>query len=133
MPRHHRSHGTEFKRQVVAGYHAGETLHALARRRDLSRNPIRTWIEKAEAGALGEDAAELLADYEARIAALERLAGRPSGEIELSQKGSNAPNSRREARLPPRPSARQHFDPTGVRLDGRGAIEFLCRTRRQAR
>lgn len=30
MPRRHRSHSTEFKRQVVAEYHAGETLHALA-------------------------------------------------------------------------------------------------------
>ena len=29
MPRH-RSHSTEFKRQVVAEHHAGETLHALA-------------------------------------------------------------------------------------------------------
>jgi transposase-like protein len=36
MPRH-RSHSVEFKRQVVAEYHAGETLHGLARRHDLSR------------------------------------------------------------------------------------------------
>lgn len=57
MPRRHRSHSTEFKRQVVAEYHAGETLHALGRRHDLSRNLIRIWIEKAEAGALDEDAA----------------------------------------------------------------------------
>src|SRR6056297_1573634 len=72
MPRRHRSHSTEFKRQVVAEYHAGETLHALGRRHDVSRNLIRIWIEKAEAGALDEDAAaaELLTDYEARIAAL---------------------------------------------------------------
>jgi transposase len=40
MPRH-RSHSTDFKRQVVAEYHAGETLHALGRRHDLSRNLIR--------------------------------------------------------------------------------------------
>lgn len=85
MPRRHRSHSTEFKRQVVAEYHAGETLHALGRRHDLSRNLIRIWIEKAEAGALDEDAAaaELLADYEARIAALERLVGRQALEIEF--------------------------------------------------
>lgn len=37
----HRSHGTGFKRQVVAEYHAGETLHPLGRRHDLSRKPIR--------------------------------------------------------------------------------------------
>ncbi len=85
MPRRHRSHSTEFKRQVVAEYHAGETLHALGRRHDLSRNLIRIWIEKAEAGALDEDAAaaELLTDYEARIAALERLVGRQALEIEF--------------------------------------------------
>ena len=35
---------------------AGETLHGLARRHDLSRNLIRVWIEKYEAGALDEDA-----------------------------------------------------------------------------
>ena len=33
MPRH-RSHSIDFKRQVVAEYHAGETLHALGRRDD---------------------------------------------------------------------------------------------------
>ena len=88
MPRH-RSHSTEFKRQVVAEYHAGETLHGLARGHDLSRNLIRIWVEKAEAGALDDDAAaaELLGVYEARIAALERLVGRQALEIEF-QKGA---------------------------------------------
>jgi transposase-like protein len=85
MPIRHRSHCTEFKRQVVAEYHAGETLHALGRRHDLLRNLIHIWIEVAEVGALGEDAAasELLADYEARIAALERLVGRQALKIEF--------------------------------------------------
>jgi transposase-like protein len=54
MPRRHRSHSNEFKQKVVAEYHAGETLHALGRRHDVSRNLIRIWIEKAEAGALDE-------------------------------------------------------------------------------
>jgi transposase-like protein len=85
MSRRHRNHSTEFKRQVVAEYHGGETLHSLGRRHDLSRNLIRIWIEKADAGALDEDvaAAELMAEYEARIAALERLAGRQALEIEF--------------------------------------------------
>jgi len=88
MPRH-RSHSIDFKRQVVAEYHAGETLHALGRRHDLSRNLIRIWVEKAEAGSLDQDmaSAELLTEYEARIAALERLAGRQALEIEF-QKGA---------------------------------------------
>ncbi len=99
MPRRHRSHSAEFKRQVVAEYHAGETLHALSRRHDLSRNLIRIWVEKFEAGALDEDgaAAELLTDYEARIAALERLVGRQALEIEFLKGGMRSGPSRRSA------------------------------------
>jgi len=84
--------------QVVAEYHAGETLHALGRRHDLSRNPIRIWIEKAEAGALDQDmaSAELMSAYEARIAALERLVGRQALEIEFlkgARKNARSPRS----------------------------------------
>jgi transposase len=97
MPRH-RSHSTDFKRQVVAEYHAGETLHALGRRHDLSRNLIRIWVEKAEAGALDQDmaSAELLSEYDAQIAALERLVGRQALEIEFlkgAQKKARSPRS----------------------------------------
>jgi transposase-like protein len=97
MPRH-RSHSTDFKRQVVAEYHAGETLHALGRRHDLSRNLIRIWVEKAEAGSLDQDmaSAELLTEYETRIAALERLVGRQALEIEFlkgAQKNARSPRS----------------------------------------
>jgi transposase len=97
MPRH-RSHSIEFKRQVVAEYHAGETLHALGRCHDLSRNLIRIWVEKAEAGALDQDmaSAELLSEYETRIAALERLVGRQALEIEFlkgAQKSTRSPRS----------------------------------------
>ena len=99
MPRRHRSHSTEFKRQVVAEYHAGETLHALSRRHDVSRNLIRIWVDKSEAGALDEDgaAAELLTDYEARIAALERLVGRQALEIEFLKGGMRSAPCRRSA------------------------------------
>ena len=80
MPRH-RSHSVAFKRQVAEEYLAGETLHGLAKRHDISRNLIRVWLAKYEAGAFDDDAqaADLLQAYEARIAALERLsASRPS-------------------------------------------------------
>lgn len=98
MPRH-RSHSIEFKRQVVAEYHAGETLHGLARRHDLSRNLIRVWVEKAEAGALDQDVAtaDLLAAYEARIAALERLVGRQALEIEFLKGAQRSAASLRSA------------------------------------
>ena len=48
----HRTHSTEFKRQVAQEFLAGETLHGLAKRHDLSRNLIRIWVAKYESGAL---------------------------------------------------------------------------------
>ena len=81
----HRTHSIEFKRQVVQDYLAGETLHALAKRHDLSRNLVRIWIEKFEAGAFDDEvvAANTIEAYEARIAALERMVGRQALEIEF--------------------------------------------------
>jgi transposase-like protein len=83
MPRH-RSHSTEFKRQVAQEYLSGETLHGLAKRHDISRNLIRIWIQKHDAGAFEDDAvaADAIEAYEARIAALERLVGKQALEIE---------------------------------------------------
>jgi len=79
----------DLKRQVVAEYNAGETLHGLSKRHDVCRNLIRVWIAKAEAGAFNDDvaAAELLATYEARIAALERLVGRQALELAFVKGG----------------------------------------------
>ena len=95
MPRH-RSHSVAFKRQVAEEYLAGETLHGLAKRHDLSRNLIRVWLAKYEAGAFDDDAkaAELLQAYEARIAALERLVGKQALELEFLK------GARRSAPLP---------------------------------
>jgi transposase-like protein len=53
----HRTHSIAFKRQVVQEYLGGETMHGLAKRHDLSRNLIRIWVQKYEAGGLDEDAA----------------------------------------------------------------------------
>ena len=81
----HRSHSAAFKRQVVEEFLAGETLHGLSQRHDVSRQPIRIWVGKYEAGALDGyvQAADLLQEYEAKIAALERMVGRQAQEIEL--------------------------------------------------
>jgi transposase len=81
----HRTHSLEFKRQVAQEFLAGETLHSLAKRYDLSRNLIRIWVQRFEAGALDEDAvaADLIEQYEARIAALERLVGKQALELEF--------------------------------------------------
>ena len=81
----HRSHSAAFKRQVAEEFIAGETLHALSKRHDISRQLIQIWVAKFEAGALDEDlqAADLIQEYEARIAALERMVGRQALELEL--------------------------------------------------
>ena len=81
----HRTHSIAFKRQVVQEFLGGETLHGLAKRHDLSRNLIRVWVDKYEAGAFDEDtqAADLVQEYEARIAALERLVGKQALELEF--------------------------------------------------
>ena len=50
--RKHRSYPIEFKRQVAQEYLAGETLHGLAKRHEISRNLVRIWVAKYEAGAL---------------------------------------------------------------------------------
>ncbi len=48
---------------------------------------IRIWVGKFEAGALDEDvqAADLIQEYEAKVAALERMVGRQALEMELLQ------------------------------------------------
>lgn len=91
----HRTYSIEFKRQVSQEYLSGETLHGLSKRHDISRNLIRIWIEKYQAGALDEDdaAADLLQTYEARIAALERLVGKQALELEFL-KGALRPGPR---------------------------------------
>ena len=94
--RTHRTHSIAFKRQVVEEYLAGETLHGLARRHDLSRTLIRLWVDKYEAGAFDEDtaAASTIQEYEARIAALERLVGKQALELEFLK------GARRQGRQP---------------------------------
>jgi transposase len=80
-----RSHSIEFKRQVAQEFVAGETLYALAKRYDVSRNLIRVWVKKLETGVFDDDAntADLLVEYESKIAALERMVGRQALEIEF--------------------------------------------------
>lgn len=81
----HRTHSIEFKRQVVQEFLGGESPHALAKRHGISRNLIKIWVAKYDAGGLDSDAAaaDVLADYEARIAALERLVGKLALENEF--------------------------------------------------
>ncbi|SRR6266487_2046858 len=77
----HRTHSIEFKRQVVQEFLGGESPHGLAKRHGISRSLIKIWVAKYEAGGLDSDT--VLADYEARIAALERLVGKLALENEF--------------------------------------------------
>ena len=85
----YRSHSVEFKRQIAQEFLAGDTLYGLEKRHDISRNLIRVWVERYQAGAFDEDAAaaDLLQQYEARIAALERLVGKQALELEFLKGG----------------------------------------------
>jgi transposase len=81
----HRSYSIEFKRHVAQEFLANDTLHELARRHGVSHDLVRIWGTKFEAGAFDEDAraADFLREYEAKIAALERLIGLQALEIEF--------------------------------------------------
>ena len=107
----HRTHSIAFKRQVVEDYLSGEeSLHGLAKHHDICRNLIRIWVGKHEAGAFDEEveAAALLQEYEARIAALEREVGQF-----ISRRGP-----RTEPRVLGEPERRRHRRGLGRRLHG---------------
>ena len=126
----HRTHSIAFKRQVVQEYLAGETLHGLARRHELSRTLFRIWVDKYEAGAFDEDAeaASMIQEYEARIAALERLVGKQALELEFLKGGAaarTAAEKRAHVRCHrPRGLSIAQWMPT----DGDRAFYLICRT-----
>lgn len=87
----HRSFSSEFKRQVAQDYLEGRAgLHELARRYSLSRNLIRLWIRKYEAGEFTDELAESvhITQYERKIAELERKVGQLTMEVDLLKKGA---------------------------------------------
>jgi transposase len=86
----YRTYTVEFKRQVVEEHLGGGTsLNQLARRHDISRELLRTWVKKYEAGEFASGASPR-ADrraYEAKIAGLERKVGQLTMELDLLKKG----------------------------------------------
>jgi transposase len=86
----HRSFSFEFKRQVVLDFLEGpEGMRELARKHSLSRNLIRLWVQKYEAGELTYEVvgAVRIAEYEGKIAELERKVGQLTMEVDLLKKG----------------------------------------------
>src|SRR5262245_9585891 len=92
----YRSYSVEFKRQVAQEYLAGETLYGLAKRHLISRNLIRIWVARYEAGGFDDDmvVADLMQAQEARIAALERLVGKLTLENEFLERNPRDLNRR---------------------------------------
>jgi transposase len=87
----HRSFSSEFKRQIAKEFLDGRAgLHELARRHSLSRNLIRLWIRKYEDGEFNDELAEAVhaAQYERKIAELERKLGQLTMEVDLLKKGA---------------------------------------------
>jgi transposase len=86
----YRTYTVEFKRQVVEEHLGGGTsLNELARRHDISRELLRSWVRKYEAGEFTGDR-PTRADrraYEAKIAGLERKVGQLTMELDLLKKG----------------------------------------------
>ena len=83
---------------------SGRMQPSPSRRPDVSPNLIRVWVAKYGSGASDDEfqAADLLQQYEAKIAALERLVGRQALEIEWrssSSRGLRKTDHRREARV----------------------------------
>ena len=87
----HRSFSFEFKRQVVLDFLEGrEGMRELARRHSLSRNLLRLWVQKYEAGELTDEVVDAvrIAEYEGKIAELERKVGQLTMEVDLLKKGA---------------------------------------------
>jgi transposase len=86
----YRTYTVEFKRRVVEEHLGGGTsLNQLARRHDISRELLRTWVKEHEAGDLagGRPTTPDRRAYEAKIAGLERKVGRLTMEPDLLKRG----------------------------------------------
>ena len=85
----YRTYTIEFKRRVAEEHLGGVSLTELARRHDISRELLRTWVKKYEAGEFASDGPARTARRadEAKIASLERKVGQLTMELDLLKKG----------------------------------------------
>ena len=85
----YRTYTVEFKRQVAEEHLGGVSLNELARRHDISRELLRTWVKKYEAGEFAGDGPTKpdRRAYEAKIAGLERKVGQLTMELDLIKRG----------------------------------------------
>ena len=85
----YRTYTIEFKRRVAEEHLGGVSLNEPARRHDISRELLRTWVKKYEAGEFAGDGPPRANGraYEAKIASLERKVGQLTMELDLLKKG----------------------------------------------
>ena len=87
----HRRFNLEFKRQVVLDFLEKRMgLRELARKHNLSRNLLSQWVRKYETGQLTDEVVDAvrIAEYEGKIAGLERKVGQLTMEVDLLKKGA---------------------------------------------
>jgi transposase-like protein len=131
----HRSFSSEFKRQLAKEFLDGRAgLHELAHRHSLSRNLIRLWIRKYEAGELTDELAEAvyIAQYERKISEL-RAQGRATddGSRSAQKRGAvGTPAQRRELLYRERPEAVSVAG--GCRIMKLARSTYFYRSRRRA-
>ena len=89
-----RRHSTPFKLQLCQDIWSGIIGRRDAQRsHDISANLIQLWLTQFDRGELtGEEAeASVIAEYEARIAALERKVGQLTMELDIAKKTPRMP------------------------------------------
>jgi transposase-like protein len=86
----HRRFSFDFKRQLVLDFLEGrEGLREIARKHSVSRSLIRLWIQKYESGQLTVELDPIrIAEYEGKVAELERRVGQLTMEVDLLRKGA---------------------------------------------
>ena len=91
----YRRHSTPFKLQLCQDIRAGVIGRRDAQRvHRLSANLIQLWLTQFDRGELTSEEAEasVIAEYEARIAALERKVGQLTMELDLVKKTPRPPS-----------------------------------------
>ena len=92
----YRRHSTPFKLQLCQDIRSGIIGRRDAQRsHNISANLIQLWLTQFDRGELtGEEAeASVIADYETRIAALERKVGQLTMELDLAKKNPRMPTA----------------------------------------
>lgn len=90
----YRRHSTPFKLQLCQDIRSGVVGRRDAQRSyNISANLIQLWLTQFDRGELTDEEAEasVIAEYEARIAALERKVGQLTMELDLAKKTPRIP------------------------------------------